>query len=296
MKNTKLIQAKSALNHLKSQYLPYEWDLNIYRGCSHKCSYCYALYSHQYLDEDDFFNSIYVKTNIAEVLEKQLVKRTWKKQLINLGGVTDSYQPVEEKFKLMRAVLEILIKYSQPVIISTKSNLILRDFDLINELSQKAKVYIAVSLITTDQELQKIIEPNTASPKDKLNILKTLKNTKAIVGCHTMPILPYLTDSDKQLDDLFCAVKKTNADYILTGLLNLRGKTKYHFLNFVKNRFSEKYGAYCQLYKYNNKQIYDPYKTDLYARITYLKKKYDLQDYKKEAVIKSDYQQMELFI
>ncbi|MFZ2537550.1 MAG: radical SAM protein, partial [Oscillospiraceae bacterium] len=133
--NYKEITCESALNKLKRQ-IPYGWDLNIYRGCAHGCKYCYAMYSHKYLDSGGFFDDIYVKTNIVEQLEKELSAPSWKREIINIGGVTDSYQSAEATYKIMPEILKLLIKYKTPAIISTKSTLVLRDYDLIDELSQ----------------------------------------------------------------------------------------------------------------------------------------------------------------
>ena len=150
------IKAKKALNKLNSKFLPYKWDLNVYRGCSHRCQYCYALYSHQYLESGkNFFDTIYVKTNIAEALEKELSSKRWKREVVNLGGVTDSYQPIEEKYKLMREVLKLMIKYKTPIVISTKSDLILRDMDLLTELAKVANVNVAVTITTMDENIRK---------------------------------------------------------------------------------------------------------------------------------------------
>ena len=121
----KEIVCKVALNKLKRK-IPFAWDLNIYRGCEHRCQYCYAIYSHDYLGSEQYFDTIYVKTNIVEQLEKQLGSPDWKQEVVNIGGVTDSYQPAEEKYKLMPHILRLMIKYSTPCIISTKSDLILR--------------------------------------------------------------------------------------------------------------------------------------------------------------------------
>jgi DNA repair photolyase len=165
------IRVTKALNKIKATSkiaLPFHWDLNIYRGCEHGCNYCYAMYSHSYLEKKvekkdeyssakenngGFFQRICVKTNIAEALEKQLGARTWKKELINIGGVCDSYQPAEAKYGLMREVLAVMIEFQNPVTISTKSDLILRDFDLLKELSELTYVNIAVTVTTMDEKL-----------------------------------------------------------------------------------------------------------------------------------------------
>ena len=149
------IQAKTALNRIKSNYLPYKWDLNIYRGCSHQCVYCYALYSHQFLDHKNFFKDLYVKENIVELLEKKLSSKRWKREIINLGGVTDSYQIAESQLKLMPQILKLFIKYRTPLVISTKSDLILRDIDLFEELSKVSSTSVAFTVTTLDENIRK---------------------------------------------------------------------------------------------------------------------------------------------
>ena len=124
----KEITCASACNKLKRK-IPYGWDLNIYRGCEHECRYCYAMYSNEYLGSGDYFEEIYVKTNIAEQLEKELSSPNWKREVVNIGGVTDSYQPAESIYKQMPDILKLMIRYKTPCIISTKSDLILRDYD-----------------------------------------------------------------------------------------------------------------------------------------------------------------------
>jgi len=127
----KEIRCESALTKLKRK-VPYGWDLNIYRGCRHACRYCYAIYSHQYLNSDGFYDDIHVKSNIVDVLERELSSPGWKREVVNIGGVTDSYQKAEETWQLMPEILKLLIKYRTPAIISTKSTLPLRDFDMID--------------------------------------------------------------------------------------------------------------------------------------------------------------------
>ena len=110
------IQAKSALKMLRRK-VPYRWDLNIYRGCEHACHYCYARYSHKYLGSEDFDGDIYVKSNIVDVLSRELKSSAWKKEVINIGGVTDSYQPAEQNYKIMPQILGLMIEHKNPIII-----------------------------------------------------------------------------------------------------------------------------------------------------------------------------------
>ena len=204
------IQCKTACNSISGR-LPYCWDLNVYRGCGHGCKYCFAIYSHDYLDawqykkteKDTFFNTIYLKENIVEQLERQLTSPNWKGEVINLGGVTDNYQPWEKENGIMTEILKVLIKYKNPCIISTKSDLILRDFDLIDQLSKMTYVNIAATITCIDKELAAKIEPAAALPAHRFNMLKAFQKTDAVTGVHDMPIIPFLTDTDEILESLF---------------------------------------------------------------------------------------------
>ncbi|MHA1728724.1 MAG: radical SAM protein [Promethearchaeota archaeon] len=267
--------AKSALNNV-SGWLPYNWDLNIYRGCLHKCEYCFAMYSHKYLNSNDYFGDIFVKTNIAEVLEQDLKKRSWKHERINIGGVCDSYQPLESKYKLMRKILKVLIKYKNLAMISTKSDLILRDFDLINKLSQFAPVNIAATITTLDEDIRKLIEPNSSPSLDRFGILKKFKQTNANIGLHLMPILPLITDSVENLEKIFVKAKEIDVDYVITGILHLRGKTRNHFFNFLQNKFPELYHKYLNYYP--NSKLRKDYSSKIIKTLGSLKNKYKLYD------------------
>ena len=171
----KEIQCKNASNNVSGR-LPYKWDLNIYRGCVHQCQYCFALYSHQYLEvnTDDFFKDIFVKTNIVDKLEEKLSSPSWKREVVNIGGVTDSYQKAEANYKLMPDILKLFIKYKTPIIISSKSDLILRDYDLIDELSQITYVNIAATITTTDEGVRQKLEPSGVSSARRFEMLKNI--------------------------------------------------------------------------------------------------------------------------
>jgi len=270
------IDNKSALNKVKGSF-PYTWDLNIYRGCANGCKYCFALYSHDYLNDSSFFGRVYYKKNIIECLEKELSKKSWKRDIVNIGGVTDSYQEIEKEMKLMPEILKLMIKYKTPVIISTKSTLILRDIELIKELAKITNVSIAFSIITTDENLRKKLEPNTSPIIDRFKAIKELKKTGCTVGVHMMPIIPYLTDNWDNLNKIFELSKKTDVNYLLPGLINLRGKTKHYFLNFLKEYDIDKYNKFNFLYRGEYKE----YRNKLYKELYKLKKKHNISyDYK----------------
>lgn len=278
--NIKEIQCKSAINRISKSRLPYNLDINIYRGCSHGCKYCYAVYSNKYLDSDNFFDDIFVKKNIVEILERELRKKR-KREVINIGSVTDSYQPLEKKYKIMPDILKLMIKYKQPIIISTKSDLILRDIELIDELSSVAYVNIASTITVMNKDIQKKIEPGSSGSLSRINMLKEIKRTKAGAAIHMMPIIPYITDDSENIEAIFKEGKEINIDYILTAPLNLKGDTKKIFFNFVKDYFPNEYLGLKNLYK-DKFFVSKEYMYKLNRRIKTIRDKYGIsEDYKK---------------
>lgn len=267
------ITCSTALNKLKRK-IPYGWDLNIYRGCKHDCKYCYAIYSHKYLGEDDF-TKVYAKTNIAEQLDIELSKPGWKREVVNIGGVTDSYQPAEEYKKIMPDVLKVLIKHKTPAIISTKSDLILRDYDLIAELANITYVNVASTITTMDESVRKNIEPFGSTSSARFRMLGEFRKTNASIGLHTMPIIPYITDSYENIEQLCSEAAKANVHYMLPGALYLRGATKDQFFNFIKEVYPDRYDDLRTLYKKGSAD--KAYKDKLYNDIVNpLRKKYNI--------------------
>ncbi len=271
--NIKEITCQTALNKLRRR-MPYTWDLNIYRGCQHSCKYCFALYSHDYLNDSDYFNSIYIKTNIVEKLEIELKSKSWKREVVNIGGVTDSYQPLEAHYKLMPEILKLLIKYKTPAIISTKSDLILRDYDLIDELSRITYINVAATITTTDEKIRKLIEPNGCDSMKRFAMLKEFSKTNASIGLHVMPIIPYLTDGLENLESLCINAQKSNVSYLLPGTLNLRGKTHKYFFDFIKKEFPKLHQEILSIYPTGG--AVKSYKDWLYKRFNPLRDKYNI--------------------
>lgn len=269
------ITCVKALNQLKRK-IPYGWDLNIYRGCSHGCRYCYAIGTHGFEGYRDFSSNIAVKTNIVEILEKQLRSPDWKREIVNIGGVTDSYQPAEARYQLMPEILKLLIKYKTPAIISTKSDLVLRDYDLIDALSRITYINIAATVTTLDEEIRKKIEPGAVTGRARFGMLKAFRKTNASVGHHLMPIIPYLTDDSDTLSALFEAGKDAGIHYVLPGVLYLRGATRPAFFDFIRTGYPQKYQALWALYQKGGASR--EYKDELYGRLNPLRKAFGLSN------------------
>lgn len=268
------ITCKTALNKLHSRRLPYNWDLNIYRGCQHNCQYCFALYTQDYMPDNDFFDTIYIKTNVAEQLEKQLASPSWKREIVNIGGVTDSYQPIEKERKMMPDILKLLIKYKTPCIISTKSDLILRDFDLIAELASITYVNVAATITCMDENIRQKIEPGGVSSLRRFQMLKEFSKTDASRGLHMMPIIPYLTDSDENLNALYDCGEEARVSYALPGLMNLRGRTRKSFFEFIRLEYPRLEPIFRDLYKEG--RLDHEYRTAFYKRLRKVKNGHSL--------------------
>ncbi|RSK25861.1 radical SAM protein [Bacillus sp. HMF5848] len=269
------ITVKDPLHKLKKRGVPYKYDLNAYRGCSHGCIYCYAMSGHSYLGEKDFTKEIFVKTNIAEALEKKLSSPTWVREPINLGGVCDSYQPIEKQYELMRDVLMVMIKYRNPVVISTKSSLITRDIDLIDELAHYTKVNVALCITTCDNETSKKVEPGAALPEKRLQALKMLSATKATTGLHLFPILPFLADDHDSLETIVKYASIAEADYMLTGTLYVTGGIRKRFFSFIHNNYPQYYDDYVNIYQKGGAN--QEYKTKVHNYLAEMRQKYQVK-------------------
>ena len=197
IKNPKELNAKSML-HYHERTFSTNWDANIYRGCEHNCRYCFAQYSHRYLEAKEFFKDIFVKSNAPEILTKELGKKKWGKFPVNVCGISDCYQPAEKKYKIMPRIIKAFIINKNPLVVVTKSTLLLRDIELIKELNTVTEVSIIISVSTLDEKKRTLIEPNTAPTLARLKMLKKFRE----IGCKTavlfMPIIPYISDDEKK--------------------------------------------------------------------------------------------------
>ncbi len=267
------LESKSAL-HPNKHKMPCAWDLNIYRGCEHGCRYCYALYSHSYLNDDCFFDRVYYKSNIAKLLEKQLSSKSWKHEAVNIGGVTDSYQPIEEKLKIMPEVLSTLIRHKTPIILATKSDLVLRDIDYLKKLNEVAGVKVSLTVTTMDESLQKYLEPNAASPSSRIEALRILRKEGIPAGITLMPVIPYLTDSYENLDLIYSEALRVSAEHIRPNVLYLIGKTRINFFNFLSVYDQQVYKKIKNLYRTDYPS--QKYLKEFNLKINSLKNKYNV--------------------
>ena len=214
---------------------------------------------------ENYFGSIFVKTNAAECLDRELSSPKWKGETINLGGVTDSYQRAEAKYQIMPDIWRVLIRHRNPVVISTKSDLILRDYELIAELAQVASVNIAVTITTVDYEMQHLLEPGAVDPDKRFTVLREFSKVTR-TGLHMMPVIPYITDSYDNIDTVFDCAARCNVSYVLPGTLYLRGLTREKFFEFIAKKLPYHY-AKLQAFYGKDKTLASAYKKTLYSMI-----------------------------
>jgi DNA repair photolyase len=198
---------------------------------------------------------------------------------VNLATVTDPYQPAESKFKITRGALEVFLKHHNPLMLSTKSALVLRDVELLREMAHTGFLNVIVSVSTLNEELRKRIEPNVASAEARLKVIQELHNAGITVGVAAIPLLPYISDDEKDLNDLFEAVSEKGADYVITDLLNLRGEARGRFKEFLAAYDPSLISAYDKLYQTN--YCAKDYAKKIRKKANELAKRYKVDDYQK---------------
>src|SRR5579859_4085036 len=200
------LQSRSALNRESSGRMPFAWTLNPYRGCEFGCKYCYARYSHEFLevwDGLDFERKIFAKVNAPELLRDEVRRARDKGLPIALGTATDPYQPAEKHFRITRKLLEVFAEFEGlDFSITTKGTLILRDLDLLRTISARHRLSVHMTVTTTDERLARLLEPKAPPPEKRLQAVQELAQAGIRVGVNAMPILPGLTDSAWALDNL----------------------------------------------------------------------------------------------
>ncbi len=229
----------------------FKWSLNPYMGCVHRCTFCYVRHFERRSDrpsDDRYGNSIRVKTNVADVLRRELARASWEHDHVVVGAATDPYQPAEGKYKLTRACLEAFRDAANPFSIITRGPMILRDLDVLVEAARRADVAVTFSIPTLDEEVWKRTEPSTAHPRQRLRALKELVDAglKASVGM--APILPGISDRPEQLREVVRAARQAGATGVWANLLFLRPGTREHFLEHLAEDWPEQVPLYEELY------------------------------------------------
>jgi len=254
----KEIKAKSLLRKSKriDSWFLSRYGMNLYRGCAHNCAYCDGRAEGYYV-EGDFGKEVGVKINAPELLELELDPRRKRKPMkkgfiVLSGGVGDSYQEAEKKYRISRKILKIIKKYNFPVHILTKSTSVLDDLDLLKEMNDSSGVMVSFSLSSADDRLSAQFEPCAPSPSDRLGAMKTLRQEGIVSGVFLLPVIPFLSDTPSMIDHSLDAAKQAGASYVLFGGMTLKeGRQQDYFYNILLELYPELLSYYQQIYPGN---------------------------------------------
>jgi DNA repair photolyase len=239
------------LNRCDSARVPFDWTINPYRGCEYGCKYCYARFTHEFLERSEpaaFETEIYAKDFDRAAFRRELASLK-PGQVIGLGTATDPYQPAERKFGLTRQVLEAMHDVSGiSLFITTKSDLVARDSDLFSELSRKNEVRVTVTVTTMDAHLAKLSEPFAPRPDLRMNAIKILTSGAVRAGVIASPVLPLITDSQDNLEQVARSAKAAGADQFGANVLFLKPSAQRVFYPFLESRFPQYLDRYQRGY------------------------------------------------
>jgi DNA repair photolyase len=269
---------RTALNRVRN--MSFSWSLNPYMGCVHQCTFCFVRAFEQIADrpsDSRYGTSIRVKTNLVEVLRRELARRSWKREQVVVGTATDPYQPAEGHFRLTRGAVEALAEARTPIGIITRGPLIVRDVDVLAEASRRAKVGITFSIPTLDHDIWRRTEPGTAPPRQRLRAIRALTDAGLDASVGMAPILPGLSDDPARMADVIRAARDAGATSVWINVLYLRPGTREHFLENLARDWPDLLPLYERLYagrSYVTKETLEPVR----RQVRELAAEHDLRD------------------
>jgi DNA repair photolyase len=276
----RVLATHSLLGRCTSERMPFEWTVNPYRGCAMGCRYCYATYTHEYLgitDPDAFHSAVWVKRGGEAETARRLRVAVRRGERIAIGTATDPYQPGERDEGVTRRFLELCAQHRGIRLgLITKGALVLRDLDLLRRIHQRGRLAVSVSLISTDAELLRRIEPWAPPPLVRLEVLRRLAEAGLDVGLAALPILPGLTDDEATLEALFARAAAAGVTRFNAGLLFLRSPTRERYLAFVEREFPRYVEAYRRAYA-DRVYLTGRYRERVLARVDRLAGKHGLR-------------------
>jgi len=256
--------------------LPFTWAINPYRGCEFACKYCYARYTHEFMELRDgveFERKIFVKQHAAALLRSEL-KRVKRGEEIAIGTATDPYQPAERRFEVTRAILEELAKHSGLEIgVVTKSNLVTRDAEILRQVGEHNRIFVNVTVTTVDAELARRLEPRAPRPDLRLEAVRQLNLPGVDAGVICAPVLPEITDRPGDLEALVKAASEAGAKYIFANPLFLKPCSAAVFLPFLAEHFPALVDNYKKRYE-SRAFLPQGYAQRLSLQMTRLREKY----------------------
>lgn len=240
------IKAKTILSKVKygSEWYGIDYNMNLYRGCSHRCIYCDSRSNCYHIDNFDIVRG---KENALSILEQELLKKR-EKGVVGIGSMSDTYNPLEKQYEQTRGALKLISKYGFGVSIDTKSDLILRDIDLLKEINSKNNVIIKFTITTPNDELSRIIEQNVCVSSKRFQAIRQLSDNGIFVGIMLNPVLPFITDNEEDIKELVRLAYKNGAKFINTFMgMTLRENQRDYYFEKLNQNFvgiKEKYFKY----------------------------------------------------
>ena len=279
------LPVRSLLNRVNSPRVGFQWSINSYRGCTFGCHYCYARYTHEFMElgAAEFERRIYVKEDVARVLWRDLTRNQVVGTHIAIGTATDPYQPAEKEFGRTRAVLETLLEYAAllpgggglDLSITTKSNLVLQDLALLQALDQRNRVRVNMTVTTLRPDLARALEPRAPRPDLRLDAVRQLSAAGLTTSVFVAPVLPGITDSPGDLEALAAAAADAGAASLMGHAVFLKPSAQRVFFPFLARRFPRLLRRYRRWY---GRHAYAPgdYRKWLSATMKGLRRKYGL--------------------
>ena len=272
------LPARSLLNRCNSAHVPFPWTINPYRGCEFACQYCYARYTHEFMELRDpaaFEHQIFVKQNAGWLLRREL-RQVKPGEEIAIGTATDPYQPAERQFEVTRGILEELARHHGLTLsLITKSNLVVRDLDLLRAIAQHNRLGVSVTVTTVDAKLARILEPRAPRPDLRLEAVRQLSQAGITTSVSCCPVLPGITDAPRDLEAVVRAAAQAGARHLFANPLFLKPCSASVFLPFLDREFPELVEAYRR--RYADRAFLPPsYRKRISSLVSELKKKYGL--------------------
>ena len=294
------LRVRSVLNRCTGTRMPFTWTINPYRGCEFACKYCYARYTHEFMEMRDgleFEQKIYAKQHAAELLRQEL-RHVKPGEDIAIGTATDPYQPIERKLEITRSILQELTRHSGLELgIVSKSTMVVRDIDLLKEISQQNRISVSLTVTTADNDLARILEPRAPRPDLRLEALKELRKAGIRAGVICAPVLPGITDSPKQLEAVVRAAAHAKANHIYANPLFLKPCSAAVFMPFLREHFPQLVPEYEKRFQ-DHAFLPGTYRKRISELISRLRAKYGIRSdsrWKWEETSKPEEPQMKLF-
>jgi DNA repair photolyase len=273
-----LLPVRSILNDCNSPNVPFRFTVNPYRGCEFGCHYCYARYTHEFMEVpgDEFESKIYVKQNVGPLAARDLATEPVWGEHIAIGTATDPYQPAEREFGATRSILEKMAeREGLSISITTKSNQVVRDIDLLQRISERSSLTVNLSITTVRATLARTLEPRAPRPDLRLGAVRELRDAGIAAGVLAMPIIPGITDAAEDLDALAKGAHEAGAQWFAGNVLHLRSASLRHFMEFIGGQFPKLLKQY-QAWYLRNATAPDEYRKEITALVESLRQKYGL--------------------